>query len=79
MNVNIDNVMKKYQPASKMMVKPMTGYREESCFDNPYFIASEVSYETVTLDHVLDTQYYRHNFVGKGMSQRLLPFLTKSL
>jgi hypothetical protein len=67
MNANIDNVMKKYQPASKMMVKPMTGYKEESCFDNPYFIVSEVSYDSMVLEHVLETRYYRSNFVGKGM------------
>jgi hypothetical protein len=63
MNVNIDTVMK---TESKMMVKNVPGFKEESYFDNPYFLTSDVLYENITLEHVLDNQYFRDTFVGNG-------------
>ena len=64
MNVNIDNVMRKYQPASKLMIKTVAGFKEESCFDNPFVIPEEINYVNAALDHVVDCSYFRKNFVG---------------
>ena len=64
MNVNIDNVMRKYQPASKLMIKTVTGFKEESCFDSPFVIPDEINYNTIPLDHVVDCSFFRKNFVG---------------
>lgn len=66
MNTNIDAVMRKYQPASKMMVKTSTGFKEESCFDGNYFIAEEVQYSDVVLEHLVDCQHFRKTFLSKG-------------
>ncbi|KAJ3301079.1 Rap1 GTPase-activating protein 2 [Kappamyces sp. JEL0829] len=65
MNINIDNVMRKYQPASKMMIKSVAGFKEESCYDNAYFIPEEVAYDKVVLEHVADCHYFRSSFLGR--------------
>ena len=59
--------MRKYQPASKMMLKSCQGFKEESCYDNPFFIPEEFSYADAVLEHVGDCQYFRTNFLGKGI------------
>jgi hypothetical protein len=49
------------------MVKECPGFKEETCFDSPFFFAEEVVYMKVNLEHIPDTRYYRKNFVGKGI------------
>lgn len=46
------------------MIKNIEGYKEETCFDNPFCISDDISYADHELDHVLDTHYYRRHFVG---------------
>lgn len=65
MNMNIDLVMRKYQPASKMMIKTTAGFKEESCFDNAYFIVDDVHYNDLVLEHLSDSQHFRRTFLGK--------------
>lgn len=66
MNGVIDQVMKEYQPAHKQMIKIVSWFKEESCYDNPFVIADESFYSNYVLEHVTDNQYYRRNFCGQG-------------
>jgi hypothetical protein len=47
-----------------MMVKSVPGHKEETCFDNPYFLPEQINYQEHVLEHVSDTQYFRKNFLG---------------
>ena len=66
MNINIDNLMRKYQSHSKIMVKANPRFKEETCYDNLYSIPEEMFYEKVSLEHLSDCHYFRRNFVGHG-------------
>lgn len=58
--------MRKYQPASKIMVKASPGFKEETCYDTPFFIADESSYKDFVLEHVSDCLLFRKKFIGNG-------------
>jgi hypothetical protein len=47
-----------------MMLKSVQGYKEETCFDNPYFLPDQIDYKEQQFEHVCDTQHFRKNFVG---------------
>lgn len=64
--------MRKYQPASKIMIKPCTGFKEETCYDNPFYVPDEAPYKDIVLEHVSDCLFFRKNFIGNSNH----PFLT---
>jgi hypothetical protein len=47
-----------------MMVKSVVGHKEETCFDNPYFLPDQINYKDHVLEHVTDTHFFRKNFLG---------------
>ncbi|KAJ3271834.1 Rap/ran-GAP protein [Terramyces sp. JEL0728] len=50
------------------MIKQCPGFKEESCYDGPFFIADEVSYIDMPLEHLPDVHYYRRHFVNQDHS-----------
>jgi hypothetical protein len=66
MNSNIDTVMRKYQPASKRMIKTVNGFKEESCFDDEFVIPEEIDYLSLQLEHVEDCQVFRAYYLGQA-------------
>jgi hypothetical protein len=47
-----------------MMLKSVQGYKEETCYDNPYILPEQINYQEQPLEHIADTHFFRKNFVG---------------
>lgn len=58
--------MKKYEKQEKALILVSSGFKEESCFDAPFYVSEDLSYKDYPLEHVVDLNYFRTYFYHQG-------------